>query len=381
MCPPPSKSPAKVQVLSNIKNSDLTAERNEYHFKTPVVSELLRPHLRDERDMPMVYLILNILEYTIPGVSLVYAVNLMDFSTRTCNLVGLVYMVLLYVLFLERFILCMHFSSHRSMWKYEPLNGMLVWIFSPFFGVPAGVYKLHHVIMHHIENNHELDISSTERFQRDSIVDFGKYWFHFVAAIWFELPQYCVLSKRYAWMGRLVCGLCWYLGLIACMFRVSPLATLWVFIIPYVITMSAMAFGNFAQHMFVNPEERHSNYQLTYNCIDAPGNQTTFNDGYHIVHHANARLHWTEMPQYFYDNLDKHEKNAAMTFRGIHFFDVGVLVLTGQLRRLAEHYVHIGSEATAPSLDEIEAKMRSWLKPVTEEMKSQEKKAAAKKAE
>eukprot|EP00440_Ansanella_granifera_P056994 gb/GFBE01061785.1/.p1 GENE.gb/GFBE01061785.1/~~gb/GFBE01061785.1/.p1 ORF type:complete len:162 (+),score=47.35 gb/GFBE01061785.1/:1-486(+) len=141
-------------------------------------------------------------------------------------------------------------------------------------------------------------------------------------------------------------------------------ATAYVFFATYVVAMTAMSFGNWSQHIFVNPENSHSNYQLTFNCIDTPANKRTFNDGYHVIHHLNARLHWSEIPEYFLKNKDKHNDNLALTFRGLDFFEVGVLVMTKQLPKLAEHYVHLGSEDTAPTRSQIVDRMQGWLRPL-----------------
>jgi hypothetical protein len=47
------------------------------------------------------------------------------------------------------------------------------YLLAPLFGVPPGVYRLHHVIMHHVEDNAAgWDLSSTEPFQRDSALSF-----------------------------------------------------------------------------------------------------------------------------------------------------------------------------------------------------------------
>ncbi|CAE8725922.1 unnamed protein product, partial [Polarella glacialis] len=259
----------------------------------------------------------------------------------------------------------MHFSSHRSLFRNEWLNGLLVWCFAPFFGVPCGLYKNHHVIMHHAENNHDLDISSTEQYQRDSCRDFARYWFHFILLIWVELPLYCVKSRRWKMGFDLALGMATYVLLLFTAARLlSFTATMYVFVVPYIVGVSAMSFGNWSQHIFVNPEEYQSNYHLTYNCIDHPTNQTTFNDGYHVIHHLNARLHWSEIPEYFVNNKDKHLAGGALTFRGVHFFEVGMYAMTKNLRKLAECYVHLGPQDTAPTLDEIEEKMKIWLRPV-----------------
>uniref|UniRef100_A0A7S3X0U9 Fatty acid desaturase domain-containing protein n=1 Tax=Strombidinopsis acuminata TaxID=141414 RepID=A0A7S3X0U9_9SPIT len=323
--------------------------------------------LKDQRDVPMLCLMLNIVEALAIGVPLIYGLNLWQppLPLLTRNLAGLAYVVTNVVLFQERFTLCLHFASHRAIFHNEMLNGILNWAFAPFFGVPCGVYKLHHVIMHHVENNHDLDISSTEHYQRDSWADFGRYWLHFAVLIWFELPRYCARTSRWTWMAKIIGGmLAWVAAMLFLATYVNTLATVWCFVVPHIVAMTAMAFGNWSQHIFVNPKDAQSNYALTYNCIDTKVNQTTFNDGYHIVHHANARLHWTEMPQYFYDNKEKHIAGGALTFRGVHFFDVGILVMTKRLDKLAKHYVHLGPKDQAPSLEAIEEKLRAWLRPV-----------------
>mmetsp|Transcript_6970 Transcript_6970/g.9673 ORF Transcript_6970/g.9673 Transcript_6970/m.9673 type:complete len:163 (+) Transcript_6970:104-592(+) len=149
---------------------------------------------------------------------------------------------------------------------------------------------------------------------------------------------------------------------------VSGCATAWVFIVPHYVAITAMSFGNWSQHIFVNPAKPASNFGLTYNCIDAPGNQTTWNDGYHVIHHLNARLHWSELPRYFHENRQKHLENGALTFRNIHFFDVGLLVMSGQLHKLVEkHYVHLGPKESAPTTEDMVKTLKSWLVPISME--------------
>eukprot|EP00747_Dinoflagellata_sp_TGD_P169875 gnl/TRDRNA2_/TRDRNA2_199987_c0_seq1.p1 gnl/TRDRNA2_/TRDRNA2_199987_c0~~gnl/TRDRNA2_/TRDRNA2_199987_c0_seq1.p1 ORF type:complete len:397 (+),score=47.67 gnl/TRDRNA2_/TRDRNA2_199987_c0_seq1:68-1258(+) len=372
--PPPRKSGKqvsqdtsairRVRCLDDVENRDLTAKRNEFHFRTPIFVSLLERLLRDNRDLPMVCLQVNICQYLAVGVTAVYAVHLADtpYSASIRNGLGIAYVAGLLVLFFERFILMLHFSSHRPIYKYGWMNPLVNWLVAPFFGIPCGVYKLHHCIMHHIENNHELDISSTECYQRDSFLHFLCYWFRFAALIWVELPYYTYRTKRMHWCRRLMTGIGIWLLVVSALARfVSFGATMWVLVVPHIIAMTAMSFGNFSQHMFIDPQNPECNYGLSYNCIDTPVNQTTFNDGYHIVHHINAGLHWTEMPKWFYSHLEEHLASGAITFRDIHFFDVGILVMTGRLKRLAEHFVHLGSPDTAPTIEEVEEKLRSWL--------------------
>jgi fatty acid desaturase len=359
----------RVQCLSDFVNSDLHEKRQEYVFRTPVLASALEPLLADKRDLPMLCLQLNILEYLIPGVIALYYMNMMENPPPLYvrNILGLAFMLGNVILFEERFILMLHYQSHRPVFirKVDFLNNYVNWILTPFYGIPSGVYKLHHVVMHHVENNHELDISSTEFYQRDRALDFFKYYFRFAVLIYAELPLYCFKTKRWEWMRRSLAGVLFWAGSIFILAKfVCFWATFWVFIMPVFVAFLAMSFGNWSQHMFVDPTRPESNYALTYNCIVTFVNRRTFNDGYHVIHHYNARLHWSELPEHFHSEkvLAKHIEEGALTFRGIHFFDVGMYVMSGRLHKLAEHYVHLGSKETAPMIDEVVGKMRGWLK-------------------
>lgn len=360
----------KVQVLDDFVNSDLHDPRLEYVFRTPFLANALESLLKDKRDVPMLCLQLNILEYIIPGIFLVYYVNMKENPPPLYirNLIGLIYVLGNTILFLERFILMLHYQSHRSIFipKVEFLNAYVNWLLVAIYGIPCGVYRLHHCIMHHIENNHELDISSTEFYQRDNPLHFLWYYIRFSTLIYFELPLYTIKTKRWVDLRRITTGLCVWVSTIVVCTKINFLATVWVLIVPVFIVFLAMSFGNWSQHMFVDPSSPESNYHLTYNCIDTFVNRRTFNDGYHVIHHYNARMHWSELPEHFHSAAaqKRHQEEGALTFRGIHFFDVGLYAMTGRLHKLAEHYVHLGPRETAPTVDEVVEKMHTWLKPM-----------------
>jgi len=98
------------------------------------------------------------------------------------------------------------------------------------------------------------------------------------------------------------------------------MATTYVFLIPVLVGTLALSFGNYSQHIFINPDSPKSNYSLAYNCVNCPDNMKTFNDGYHIVHHIQSQLHWSELPQGFIQDLDNCIKEDAIIFNGIGFF-------------------------------------------------------------
>lgn len=73
----------------------------------------------------------------------------------------------------------------------------------------------------------------------------------------------------------------------------------------------------------MDPAAPDDDYKLTYNCLACPDNSRTYNDGYHILHHANSRLHWSELPSAFIQQLhlhdDKDGEEAHMCTHGFCF--------------------------------------------------------------
>ncbi len=191
--------------------ADIAAPRGEFLFKPPsALVAALCGLLQDKRDAPILYLLFNICCTTIPAAAWLFWLR------PTSNLPGLVYMVANYVLFLQRFMLMLHFSEHRRLFKkgaaacfvsdcaatgtqchpwclpggpptylaqilflrplvarlwfllvplnwpafvtctfqtpagYEALNYVAPLLLCPLFGVPSGMYRLHHCVMHHV---------------------------------------------------------------------------------------------------------------------------------------------------------------------------------------------------------------------------------------
>lgn len=356
-----------------IPNEDLTATRREYLVAPPAfIRTMLLSIMNDKADLPLVYLLLNIL-CTVPlGAYGIFSLPTIPYGEEGWWIkpaLGAAYTGFVLATFLQRFVLMLHFSEHRPVFKglLAPiLNNLNPLVVAPFMGIPSGMYYLHHVIMHHIENNvFPYDVSSTMPYQRDSFLHFMHYWTRFTFASWVELPYYAYYRGRYKLaVGSICCAVCYWTGLYQ-FYQYDWQATLFVWILPFVVVSFALMFGNWSQHIFVDPEDPYSNYKLTYNLMNTPENQFTFNDGYHINHHIHSRLHWTQLPQRFCDQLETFAKNDAFLFTGLGFFDVGLYCVTGQLERLAKHYVHYGQ--VQRSEKEIVEEFKRRLVPIPED--------------
>ena len=100
-------------------NADLTAQRNEFHFKLPKrLEELCLPLLQDKRDLPILHLFFNIAVTVLPAALALYCLPAWS------AVLGPAYMVATDVLFLERYLLALHYSQHRPLFKTGAIGAL-----------------------------------------------------------------------------------------------------------------------------------------------------------------------------------------------------------------------------------------------------------------
>ena len=341
---------------------DVDAARHEYIVPpSALLIQRLRLIVADERDLPLVYLLINVTATVVP------LVMVLILSTPS-HAYGIAYLATVFGLYLQRFMLALHYGTHVAVFRNNlfigrTLNALAPMVLAPLFGIPSGVYALHHAVMHHVENNKVgKDLSSTAGFQRDSVLAFLAYWLRFTIGSCVELPMYAWKQKRYSMAAQCALGFAGTFAAYSFTARINSVAALWIFVVPYFVSSLALMFGNWSQHVFVDPDKPHCNYRLSYCAINHSDNQYTFNDGYHTVHHVNSRVHWSELPSKFLASLDDYAENDGLIFTGVGFFDVGIAVMCGKLDWLADKYVHVGQPSR--SKEEIIALLRHRLRPV-----------------
>jgi fatty acid desaturase len=321
--------------------------------ETQSVSERAALHfIRDPRDLPFLKLI-ALLAVTVVATGLVLFV---PGAFRWW--LGVVHLALVGY-FLGPFVLMLHNTSHRALFKHGwgPLNYVIPWLIGPFFGESPETYFAHHVGMHHLENNLQADLSTTLPYRRDSITGFLRYFLRFFFFGLTELTLYFARKHRRSLMVRCIVGELSFFALCIGLWMVNARATLFVFVLPFLIVRFAMMAGNWGQHAFVDQSAPENNYRNSITCINASYNRRCFNDGYHISHHLKATRHWTEHPKEFTDNLAKYDAERAIVFEGIDFFGVWACLMLKRYDWLARRLVPLGS---APlSTEEAIAMMRT----------------------
>lgn len=102
--------------------------------------------------------------------------------------------------------------------------------------------------------------------------------------------------------------------------------------------------------------------QLPPNTDPVKFNHKCWNDGYHICHHVNPTLHWTEHPEYFRSNLDKFAENRSVVFAGLNFLDIFILLMRKRYDLLAERFVSLGGQFKND--EEVIAHLKSRVVPI-----------------
>ena len=297
--------------------------------------------LRDERDLPFVYLTLKITFTLIPLAVLMY-MHMLPFWLWLC--IAVIYQYLNNVVFKGPYGLMMHCTSHRPWFKqqYALMNYYLPWVIGPFFGQTPETYYTHHVGMHHPENNMPEDESSTMKFQRDSLKDFSVYLGSFLFAGIYHLCTYFARKKRKRLLFRSVRGELLFMAMCVALCFINWPATLVVFILPFFTFRIIAMTGNWAQHAFIDIREPENSYKNSVTCINTKYNIKCWNDGYHISHHLQSTMHWTEHPVFFKNTIDQYIASDAVVFDGIHFLHVFIYLMRDRYDLLARHFVNLG---------------------------------------
>jgi hypothetical protein len=308
--------------------------KSKYTF----IERLFLPYINDVRDLPFVKLSL-LLTLIFPPLAVWM---FLDFSWWVAS----IYLFLNWAIFLGPFILMLHNTSHRSLFKnkYKRLNNYVVWIVGPFFGETPETYFGHHIAMHHPENNLESDLSSTMKYQRDSFGDFMKYFSEFFFIGLIELIHYLRGKNRGAIAKRVIIGELSFLLLGVALSFINWRAALVVFWLPLFFSRFMMMAGNWAQHAFVDAETPDNCYRNSITCINSPYNKKCFNDGYHIGHHVRSSRHWTQMPEDFLNNLERYAAEEAIVFRKIDFTTVWFFLMLKKYKTLASYYVQLDAD-------------------------------------
>jgi len=260
----------------------------------------------------------------------------------------------------ETFVSILHCASHVALYKprYRALNWIVPYVLCPFMGQTWNTYKYHHVKHHHVEDNGPNDISSTRGYRRDSRAHFAVYFLRFLFLGWAELSLY-FWSKRQRWAaGKVLFGELGALAFFLCATAMNWRAGLAVFIVPLLVMRFGMMAANWGQHAFIQPPDlrKRDGYDHSVTLVDTTYNIVAFNDGYHAAHHNNPLCRWEDLPALYQKRSADH-----VTFQGMSFGDVWLLLMKRDYDTLAASYVHpVGDQLDKAG---VKARLKELINP------------------
>jgi len=189
-----------------------------------------------------------------------------------------------------------HNQMHVPMWKSSVLNVITdMWI-TCFYGFPVFAWIPTHNRNHHRFTNKEPDNTRTYRFSEannfwtivtyPSISGSVQLW-----AIKEYLKERWKLNKKefFYCILQITVLVSWY----AVFFYINWLFALLYVVIAHQVALYVVMFFNYIQHVHADEE---SEYNHSRNIV-GPLNFFLFNNGLHTVHHMNANLHWSKLPE------------------------------------------------------------------------------------
>lgn len=240
-------------------------------FSQGVGGTLLRAYItwaqtvvRNPVDVVFLTHILLYLGTSVP--SAVYLYNHFSYLHGVCHWIMQLYYCGSFTLMLHNHIHNNGLLSRKHGW----FDRIWPYILEPLMGHTWDSYFYHHVKHHHVENNGPEDLSSTIRYQRDSLPEFLLYVGRFLAFIWIELPCYFMRKKKYNLALKAAASEFLSYGFIYLMALCNFKATVFVLILPLVQMRIGLMVGNFGQHAFVDENDPASDFRSSITLIDVP---------------------------------------------------------------------------------------------------------------
>jgi hypothetical protein len=323
-----------------------------------IVDRIAAGMINDRRDVPFVKLMVMLTFIVVPAALYFYLAPSFPWWAAAA------YLILILGVLLGPYILMLHNTSHRALWRpeYSWLKGYIPNVLGPFFGETPNTYYVHHIGMHHPENNLFDDLSTTMPYDRDKLSHFARYLGRFYVLGIIELGHYMWVRRRFKLFRKAIGGEIVYIGAMLALAIIDWQATLVVFLIPLFFARFGMMAGNWAQHAFIDPSDPANPYRNSITCINSTYNRRCFNDGYHIGHHVKANRHWTEMPGDFLASRETYAAEDAIVFEKIDFFVVWAFLMLKRYDWLANHYVDLGG--TQRTREELIAYLRERTKRI-----------------
>jgi len=193
-----------------------------------------------------------------------------------------------------------HHHQHLFTFRNTFLNRLLEQFYALHTGVTTHLWRLHHVLGHHLNFlDQEKDESRWKR-KNGSKMGVLEYTVNVAATAY---PRGYTVGKRhikqlkpfliYTVVTFLVVGLLvWY----------KPGAGIFLFVLPMITSLLFTTFVTYEHHSGLDTQNE---FEASYNNLNPIFNLLTGNLGYHTAHHHKMGVHWSKLPDLHATIADK----------------------------------------------------------------------------
>ena len=194
----------------------------------------------------------------------------------------------------------------------DHINSALV---GPFYGSIPNSYGAAHNKIHHRWHNDTGDVHSNMDVDRTAGISSFVLWLPRFIAYWTGLSPVLLFWKRkeHGLLKMMLNGMLYYYGLSALVWYKCGALFFWAYwFYPHVEAIAFLGGIAYMWHSF--SEESDPSNQYVNSMTILRGHDNIWNEDYHVVHHHETFVHWTEMPESFHRNKAHYVKCRATVF-------------------------------------------------------------------
>ena len=195
---------------------------------------------------------------------------------------------------------------------FDHINGALI---GPFYGSLPNSYGAAHNKIHHRWHNDTGDVHTNMDVDRTAGISSFVLWFPRFLLYWVGLSPCFLFWKRRerGLLKMMLGGMAYYYGLSALVCYTSGFFFYWTFWLYPQLEATAFLGGiGYMWHAF--SEESDPSNQYVNSMTILRGHDNIWNEDYHVVHHHDTYVHWSEMPQSFERHKAEYVKCRATVF-------------------------------------------------------------------
>lgn len=227
-------------------------------------------------------------------VFIVLALTLIDFilyfTINNIAVLGGYYLLMI----LPKGVICAwnHHHQHLFTFRHAALNRGLEFAYALHTGVTTHLWRLHHVLGHHLNF---LDQEQDEsRWKRKDGSRMGMVEYTLNVALTAYTRGYGVGKKHPKQLKPFLIYTAITFFIVAILVWYKPVAGIMLFVLPMVTSLLFTAYVTYEHHSGLDTENE---FEASYNNLDPLFNRLTGNLGYHTAHHHKQGVHWSKLPE------------------------------------------------------------------------------------